>query len=111
MADPGGDWVGRATIAHYVPAAQRPVDVLAARPGVESAYVGVPECTDVVKCLGNVQRVWVVRQGDYDNPLTGIGPDKQDALSTKFAVVRVWHYTGLTLALMQIKPKTSNETS
>ena len=76
---------------------------------MQSAYVGVPECVDVVKCLGNVQRVWVIRQGDYDNPLVGIGAAKQAALSTRFTVVNVWHYTGLTLALMQIKPKTSSQ--
>jgi mannosyltransferase len=104
MNDSGGDWVGRAAIAHYVSTARQPLDILATQPGVQSGYVGVPECTDTAKCLGDVQRVWVVRQGDYDNPLNNLGANKQSALGSKFQVLQVWHYTGLTLALLQAKP-------
>jgi len=103
MLDPGGDWVGRATVAHYVPASAQPTDVLAARPGVDSAYVGVPESIDVGVLLKNVQRVWVVRQGDEIDPLAGLGATKETALRGRYDVDHVWHYTGLTLALLEAK--------
>jgi mannosyltransferase len=101
MQDNGGDWVGRAAVAHYIPTGRQPVDALATSPGLDSAYVGVPECTDVAMCLGTAQRVWVVREGTYDDPLDGLGSAKQAVLSAQFRVLDEWHYVGFTLALLQ----------
>jgi mannosyltransferase len=102
---PGEAQVGRDAIARYVPAAKLPADVLARRPRRSGGAVFTDECPDVVRCLGDVRRVWLVRQGDLPDPVAGVGTEKEAALRG-YAVAKVWHPYGFTLALLERKPPT-----
>jgi mannosyltransferase len=92
-------------VAHYVPAAKRPVDALATNPPRHAGLLLATECTDVPRCLAaaDAGRVWVVRVGDLADPLAGIGARKEAALIDGYRVEAVWHPTGMTLALLQRK--------
>jgi hypothetical protein len=43
----------------------------------------------------------VVRLGTLDDPLAGIGPDKEDLLRQDYRVNRIWYPAGITIALLQ----------
>jgi mannosyltransferase len=47
--------------------------------------------------------VWVVRIGALDDPLAGIGVNKETVLRDHYQVEALWHPTGLTVALLQRK--------
>ena len=98
--EPAGGWTARDTVAHYVPAARRPLDVLATNPPRHAGLLLATECSDVDRCLGEADRVWVVRVGDPDDPLAGVGPGKHAVLLARYRVDEVWHPQGLTLVLL-----------
>ena len=104
MTDDGGNWVGRDSIARYLPADQRPLDVLMTRPERTHGQLAAAECTDVAWCLRDATRLWVVRLGDRPDALTGLDGDKEEVLRQRFQVSQVWHLTGLTLALVVARP-------
>jgi mannosyltransferase len=99
--EPVGSWTARDAVAHYVPAAQRPQDVLAITPQRHNGQLLATECPDPAPCLDGVQRLWVLRMGTLDDPLSGIGVDKEPLLRQQFQVVRIWYPAGITLALLQ----------
>jgi mannosyltransferase len=104
--EPVGSWTARDAVAHYVPANRRPSDVLAITPQRHNGQLLATECPDPSLCLDGVQRLWVVRMGTLDDPLTGMGVDKEPLLRQQFRVVRIWYPTGITLALLQrIQPE------
>jgi mannosyltransferase len=105
MTDAGGNWVGRDTVAHYVPADRRPKDVLLTQPERTGGQLAAVECADVVKCLGNTPRLWVVRLGNLQDPLSGLDGQKEPVLRARYQVIQAWHPEGLTLALVVLKPK------
>jgi mannosyltransferase len=89
----------RLAVARY--AGQRPDDILARfAPGVTGG-VDVAECagTEVVGCLGQPERVWVVRARTLDDPLAGLDPAKQEALRSGYTPGQVWRPTGFTIGL------------
>ena len=101
--EPTGGWTARDTIAHYLPAVLRPRDVLATNPPRHAGLLLATECPDVPRCLGDADRVWVVRIGVLDDPLVNIGPAKDAVLRDHYRVEAVWYPAGLTLALLQRK--------
>jgi mannosyltransferase len=103
MADDGGNWVGRDTVTHYVPAGQRPKDVLMTLPSRTSGNLAAQECAEVAKCLGDAPRIWVVRLGYRADPLRGLDGQKEPALRERYDLDTTWHFTGLTLALITKK--------
>jgi mannosyltransferase len=112
MAQPGdgvvyGSWPGEAlvsrdAVARYVPAAKRPEDLLARRPVRTGGSVFTDECPDVAGCLGDVRRMWLVRSREIQDPLAGVGAEKEGLLRS-YAVTKVWHPYGFTLALLERK--------
>ncbi|MDT5025267.1 MAG: mannosyltransferase [Micromonosporaceae bacterium] len=94
------EWVGRATVAHYLPADRRPKDLLATGPQRNDSQLLTAECTDVAKCLGDTSRLWVVRLGEQKDPIRATGAQKERLLRTRYRVAQVWQQTGLTLALL-----------
>jgi mannosyltransferase len=102
--EPVGAWTARDAVAHYVPAAVRPHDVLATHPPRTDGLLLATECPDVATCIGDPERLWVVRIGNLTDPFAGIGAAKQDVLSRQYRVRQVWYPTGLTLALLQRNP-------
>jgi mannosyltransferase len=98
--DVGGGWVGRDTVAHYLPADRRPRDVLAKQPQRTGDQLLAIECVDVAPCLGDTKRLWVIRLGQEKDPLRAIGDTKEKLLRAKFEVRSTWHLTGLTLGLL-----------
>jgi mannosyltransferase len=103
--DPGGGWVGRDTVAHYLSPGSRPKDLMATQPQRTNRKVLAVECTDAAKCLPDkVNRVWVVRLGSVSDPLRNLGGGKEEALRRTFQTSKTWHPAGLTLALLTRKP-------
>jgi mannosyltransferase len=96
-----GSWTARDAIAHYLPPAYRPQDVLAVTAPRTGGQLEAQECLDVSECIGERRRLWVVRAADLDDPLAGIGSSKEDFLRERYQVVAVWHPAGLTLALLE----------
>jgi mannosyltransferase len=74
------------------------------RPERTGGQLAAAECTDVVKCLGDAPRLWVVRLGHLDDPLRGLDGRKEQVLRERYQVTQVWRPTGLTLALVTQKP-------
>ena len=103
--DPGGGWVGRDTIAHYLSPGSRPKDLMATQEQRTNGKVLAIECADATKCLPDtVHRIWVVRLGRVSDPLRNLGGNKEEALRTAFQTSKTWHPAKLTLALMTRKP-------
>lgn|GEM_PF-425207 len=103
--DPGGGWVGRDTVAHYLGPGSRPKDLLVTQPQRTNGKVLAIECRDATKCLPDrVSRIWVVRLGSVRDPLRNLGGNKEEALRTAFLTSKTWHLSGLTLALLTRKP-------
>ena len=98
------DRVGRDLVAHYIPADRRPVDVLQVVPQRTSGRVTALECTNVARCLRNVQRIWVLRLGHQGDPLQDLGGTKGAVFRSRYYVSRVWYPQGLTVALAIAKP-------
>jgi mannosyltransferase len=103
MEDAGGGWVTRDTVAHYLPAASRPRDLLVTQQPRTHGKVLAVECGDAKKCLGAAPRVWVIRVGSFTDPVTDLGGSKEEALRQEYALTKVWHPTGMTLALLTRK--------
>lgn len=99
-SEPRGGWTTRDLVAHYVPADRRPADPLLTRPPRTDGQLLAGECFEVRRCLGTPGRIWVVRLGRLDDPLSGLGAAKEDVLRTDYAVEQVWHRRNLTLALL-----------
>jgi mannosyltransferase len=96
-----GSWTARDAIAHYLPPAYRPQDVLAVSAPRTGGQLEAQECLNVSECIGERRRLWVVRAARLDDPLSGIGASKEDLLRERYDVVQVWHPAGLTLALLE----------
>lgn len=99
--EPVGSWTARDTVAHYLPAPQRPRDVLAVTPPRTAGLLLATECPDVAACLRDSSRLWVVRTGQLADPLAAIGPAKERVLRDQFRVTHVWYPSGMTVALLQ----------
>ena len=102
--EPIGSWTARDAVAHYLPAAYRPRDLLAVHPQRTGGVLLATECPDIEACLNDTQRLWVVRAAALSDPLAGVGPSKEDLLRTRYQVDQVWHLNGLTVALLERKP-------
>jgi mannosyltransferase len=62
------------------------------------------ECPEVSRCLGDAPRLWVVRLDRLDDPLAGLGPEKETILRANYRVDRVWRPGELTVALLVRAP-------
>jgi mannosyltransferase len=101
--EPVGSWTARDSIAHYLPAAYRPRDVLALQPQRTGGRLLATECPDISACLNGNQRLWVVRTAVLSDPLAGLGQSKEDLLRTQYELDQVWYPSGLTVALLERK--------
>jgi mannosyltransferase len=99
--EPGGSWTARDAVAHYLPAANRPIDALAIASPRHGGQLLAAECPDPGLCLNEARRVWVVRLGTLDDPLTGLGAAKEELLRQEYQVSRVWYPAGITIAVLQ----------
>jgi mannosyltransferase len=101
--DPERWWVPRDLVAHYVPPGRRPSDVLAVRAQRTGGTAAAVLCADVLACLGDTGRVWVLQvrpQPGEDDPLDGLDERSAALLRGRYAVDQVWRPTGLTIALL-----------
>jgi len=91
----------RLAVARYAGPGRRPADVLARVEPGGTGGADVAECagTEVIGCLGQPERVWVVRAGTLADPLAGLDTAKQDALRAGYAPSRVWRPAGFTIGL------------
>lgn len=103
LKDRGPGVLNRDIIAHYLPADRRPVDLLVDRPMRTDGWMVASEHPDVAARLGATRRVWVLRLGEYGDPLDGLDGAKKDALKKRYDVADSWSTTGYTLALLTRK--------
>jgi mannosyltransferase len=94
--------VGRDLMAHYLPPAGRPKDLLVVRPPRTGGQTFASECPKPETCLGRAGRIWLFRVGTWKNPLDGLDDGRDKALST-YQVAQVWHPTKLTVALLILR--------
>ena len=94
---------GRDIVERYLSETRRPKDILATSIPRFDGHLRATECPDVDACLGKTTRVWLVRVGSMDSPLTGLEAGKDGALRVRYAVTQTWHLTGLTLTLFTLK--------
>ncbi|MGA8116851.1 MAG: glycosyltransferase family 39 protein [Actinocatenispora sp.] len=103
--DPGGAWVGRDIVTHYLAPGSRPKDLLVVQQPRSNGKVLAIECKDASKCLGSsTSRIWIVRLGTVKDPLHDLGGTKEAALRTSFQLSKTWRPTGMTLAVLTRKP-------
>ena len=103
-SEPGGGWTTRDLVAHYVAADRRPDDLLLTRPPRTDGQLLAGECPEVSRCLGDAARLWVVRLDRLDDPLAGLGPEKETILRANYRVDRMWTPGELTVALLVPAP-------
>jgi mannosyltransferase len=103
-SEPGGFWVGRDIVAHYVPSDRRPRDVFLVRPQRTDGHAMAGECGDLVACLHDAPRLWTIRHGILSDPIAGLGFDKERLLRERYSLAQTWRFEGLTLALLVQKP-------
>ncbi len=97
----GGDQrVARDAVARYTPMTSRPRDVLLAQAARTGGSFTARECAQVATCLGQPQRVWVIRTGRLDDALRGLGDPKEPLLRSQYDVDRLFRPTGFTVALL-----------
>jgi mannosyltransferase len=108
LNEPGGAWIARDIVAHYVPADVQPRDVFQVTPQRTGGHLLAKECSDLAACLGGAPRLWTIRNGDVtDDPIAGLGFDKERLLKARYDVAQTWPFAGLTLALLVAKPDAS----
>jgi mannosyltransferase len=94
---------GRAVVERYLSAGRRPKDLLAQPGSAGAGGMRVRECPDVDACLGKAGRIWLVRVGSLDSPLTNLEAGKDGALRVRYHAEGNWKLTGLTLTLYTLK--------
>jgi mannosyltransferase len=104
-AEPGGGWTTRDLVAHYVPASHRPKDILLAAPPRTDGQLLARECPDVAGCVGETRRIWVIRLDELEDPLAGLGAEKEKVLRADYRVERTWRPGELTVALLMRAPR------
>lgn len=103
LKDRGPGVLNRDVIAHYLPANRRPTDLLVDRPMRTDGWMVASEHQDVATRLGETPRVWVLRLGEYPDPLDDLDGSKKDVLKERYDVADSWWTTGYTVALLTRK--------
>jgi len=103
LKDRGPGALNRDIIAHYLPANRRPTDLLEDRPMRTDGWMVSSEHQDVATRLGETPRVWVLRLGEYGDPLEDLDGTKKDVLKERYDVADSWWTTGYTVALLTRK--------
>lgn len=103
LQDRGPGVLNRDVIDHYLPTDRRPTDLLIDRPMRTDGWMVASEHPDVAARLGDTKRVWVLRLGEYDDPLDELDGAKKDVLQDRYDVAESWWTTGYTVALLTRK--------
>ncbi|WP_460846142.1 glycosyltransferase family 39 protein [Phytohabitans suffuscus] len=103
LKDRGPGALNRDIVAHYLPANRRPTDLLMDRPMRTDGWMVSSEHQDVAARLGETRRVWVLRLGEYGDPLDDLDGSKKDVLKERYDVADSWWTTGYTVALLTRK--------
>jgi mannosyltransferase len=96
-------WSLRAGVDYYLAGKRAPRDVLLARPAAEVGRLGADECPDPAACLTGVERIWLIRLFEQDDPLAAAGR-AAPVLRADYRSVKVWQITKGTVALYERKP-------
>lgn len=96
------NWSLRAGVDYYLAGKPAPRDLLLVRPAAEVGRLGAQECTDTAACVGNAQRVWLIRLFQQTDPLADAGPIAP-VLRSDYESVRVWRISRGTVALYERK--------
>ncbi|MEV0530291.1 glycosyltransferase family 39 protein [Kitasatospora sp. NPDC050463] len=88
-------------VSFYLPDAVRPYPVFVERSAVEAQDLFPTTCPQLVACLGQGQRAWLLVLGDTAEPLTAMPPEQAQALRARYGPPdRVTPLGGVTLALL-----------
>ena len=97
------DFSPRLAVARYTDAAHRPKDVLVEVPPATNGRFRAVECSSADKCLGDPDRIWVVRSGNRSDALAGLGKDRETLLREGYVTEKTWSMAGFTMALLTRK--------
>jgi mannosyltransferase len=103
----GDQRVSRDVVAHYVPADRRPKDIFLVQAARANGNFAAVECPNLAQCLGEHDRLWILRLGTLSDPLSNIGKEKAALLRASYTVLDVTHPKGFTVALLIRKAETS----
>ncbi|MEV4537919.1 glycosyltransferase family 39 protein [Asanoa sp. NPDC049518] len=103
LKDRGPGVLNRDVIAHYLPADRRPTDLLVDRPMRTDGWMVASEHTDLAARFKDTKRIWVLRLGEYANPLDELDGNKKEVLEEGYDVADSWWTTGYTVALLTRK--------
>jgi mannosyltransferase len=87
-------------LAYRLRGTSGPHDVLATRSADARGSLWASECADPSACLAGTDRIWLLEVGNAKDPVAAVPGAKGDALRASYAVVKVSHVAGLTVALL-----------
>lgn len=102
----GDQRAARDAVRRYVPADVAPRDRLLLVPPRTDGNFGAQECTGsrVPQCLGEPDRIWLVRKGTGTDPLADLGAAKAQVLESGYVVRQTWRVSAFTIVLFVSKP-------
>jgi mannosyltransferase len=78
----------------------RPRDALLLRDQVARADFWATECPEPARCLAGIGRVWLMVNGERDDPLAALPPKTSAVLRANYHLDRSWTIPGLTVVLL-----------
>jgi mannosyltransferase len=107
--EPRDDWQTPDLGLGYYLRDRAPRDVLLYANQIENASLWATECPDQVKCIGNINRVWVVAADNLDPPFRAtptnqLGYGTKALLSRYFVPIVSYRVGGFTIALFVRPP-------
>jgi len=86
---------------YYLPDNVRLKDVFVARSAVERDDLYSTPCTDLVACIGDTRRIWVVTAGYSSTPFVNFTPAEVQTLTTLFPKQTATAVPGMVVTLME----------
>lgn len=96
----GGKWSLRAGVNYYLAGKSAPRDLLLYRSAAQVGRLNAEECRDTAACVGDTNRIWLIRLWQSDDPLSGAGP-VQPILRDQYRRVEMWKIPKATIALYE----------
>ncbi|GAB3969885.1 hypothetical protein GCM10027615_25060 [Plantactinospora veratri] len=98
---PRDGWAFLDLATAYYLGADRPRDVLLVAGQIRRADFWATECPEPERCLGTVDRLWLLAWGTHPDPLNQLPESHADHLRTRFRPARTWTVPGLTVTLLR----------
>ncbi|AVT34461.1 hypothetical protein C6361_14430 [Plantactinospora sp. BC1] len=98
---PRDGWAFLDLATAYHLGADRPRDVLLVADQTRRADFWATECPEPERCLGTVDRLWLLAWGTHPDPLAQLPESRAGPLRARFHPTRTWTVPGLTVTLLR----------